>query len=421
MLQRVIKAFAWVIIIVLVYLLFTFRYDISKRTGHGLKRRFEPPEFFWRSRENRKGANFFNVKEQSKRIAAARKFGLSWIRLTPSKWHSSVPGAVPGDFLIGHNGYKGLNKKDLAVLEKILDEALTAKIKVVLTFLDFPGHRWTQHNNGKPDRRIWQSFEEQKKAIRFFTDIAAALRHHPALVGINPVNEPCPELAGKRLKDWYADNYEKWAASVKGTPQDLNLFYKKLVKSIRKVAPELPIILDCGYFATPWAFKVLEPVDDDNTYYAFHVYEPCSFTFQRPKDGNYSYPGVSPFGQMEAADTGVNWNKETLENILLQPVTDWQRRYGIPSRKIIAAEFGVFRTAPGADKYLEDLIDIFNHYGWHWAFYSFREDSWDKMDYELGTGAVPQKYWNDIENGRLFDYGRIQDKKLVKIIKNGLK
>lgn len=38
------------------------------------------------------------------------------------------------------------------------------------------------------------------------------------------------------------------------------------------------------------------------------------------------------------------------------------------------------------------------HQQLHWAFYSFREDSWDGMDYELGSAKVPWRYWQAIEN-----------------------
>jgi len=34
-----------------------------------------------------------------------------------------------------------------------------------------------------------------------------------------------------------------------------------------------------------------------------------------------------------------------------------------------------------------------------WAFYSLREDSWDGMDYELGTAKVPWRYWQAIDQG----------------------
>ena len=30
---------------------------------------------------------------------------------------------------------------------------------------------------------------------------------------------------------------------------------------------------------------------------------------------------------------------------------------------------------------------------------AFREDGWDGMDYEVGTGALPWKYWQAVEAG----------------------
>ena len=79
------------------------------------------------------------------------------------------------------------------------------------------------------------------------------------------------------------------------------------MKAIREVDAETPIILDSGFYATAWAFKVLEPVLDDKTIYSFHMYEP----------------------------------------------------------------------------------------------YSFREDTWPAMDYELGTEKPSWKYWDAIEHGRI--------------------
>jgi hypothetical protein len=43
----------------------------------------------------------------------------------------------------------------------------------------------------------------------------------------------------------------------------------------------------------------------------------------------------------------------------------------------------------GLAQYFLDLIAIFKKNGWHWAFYAFREDCWDGMDYELGDGQLP--------------------------------
>jgi hypothetical protein len=65
----------------------------------------------------------------------------------------------------------------------------------------------------------------------------------------------------------------------------------------------------------------------------------------------------------------------------------------------VAAEFGCDRQARGARDYLADLVAALNGRGWHWAFYSFREDSWDRMDYELGTGPAGAAYWEAVARG----------------------
>jgi hypothetical protein len=67
-------------------------------------------------------------------------------------------------------------------------------------------------------------------------------------------------------------------------------------------------------------------------------------------------------------------------------------------------EFGCSRKVEGVEKYLSDLIEIFNKNGWHWSFYSYREDVWDGMDYELGTGKLPANYWNYSDSGTLFQH-----------------
>uniref|UniRef100_A0A1I7ZIA3 MarR family transcriptional regulator n=1 Tax=Steinernema glaseri TaxID=37863 RepID=A0A1I7ZIA3_9BILA len=43
------------------------------------------------------------------------------------------------------------------------------------------------------------------------------------------------------------------------------------------------------------------------------------------------------------------------------------------------------RRWAGCTAYLEDVLGTLDRQQVHWAFYSFREDSWDGMDYELGS------------------------------------
>ena len=76
-----------------------------------------------------------------------------------------------------------------------------------------------------------------------------------------------------------------------------------------------------------------------------------------------------------------------------------EARAALEEALAIAREVGNRRNE-GADRYLEDALALFTEQGWHWAFYSFREDDWDGMDYELGAAPPNAAYWQALEAGR---------------------
>lgn len=87
----------------------------------------------------------------------------------------------------------------------------------------------------------------------------------------------------------------------------------------------------------------------------------------------------------------------------------------------MAEEFGINRMVARADQYIKDLMDIFNDYGWHWAFYAFREDTRDGMDFELGNKPVGEPYWNAKVNGELPDRQAIEvDNSIWEVLKINL-
>ncbi|MBF0207812.1 MAG: cellulase family glycosylhydrolase [Oligoflexia bacterium] len=359
-------------------------------------------DVFWD--KPRSGANFFNHVEKIERLHFAKEFGVSFIRLAPNKWSSSVVGSKEGDFLIGQNNFRHINQEDVKLLKDILDKAEQSGTKVVLTMLDIPGGRWKQHNNGKEERTLWTDFEKQKEAISFWKQLASTLKGHPAVVALNIKNEPSPELANptKMFSDWYTGNYEEWYSKIKDTPADLNLFYQKIVAAIREVDTNIFIVLDSGFYGTPWGFKILKPIiDDHKILYSFHMYEPYAFT-SKDNRRHFSYPGKIPLGEKPGTQK-IFFNKKELESFL-QPVIDWQQKYNIPSNRILVGEVGVYRRNKGAAEYLKDTISIFKDHKWHWAFYAFREDTWDGMDYELGGGSAGENYWNAIDKGEMPKY-----------------
>jgi hypothetical protein len=248
---------------------------------------------------------------------------------------------------------------------------------VVLTMLSLPGCRWAQNNDGEQDFRLWREPPCRAQAAAFWRELAAALRDHPAVVGYDLLNEPHPERLPETAALFRRDA-AAWLEQVRGGPADLDAFYAELLRSVREVDPDTPVIVESGMWDSPDRFCCLQPQSDRNVLYSFHMYEPYEYTTFRLNKGRFFYP--SPRGQR---------NPEGLRQ-LLAPVVQWQREHAIPANRVFAGEFGCDRGVPGAAAYLDDLIEILNGQGWHWAFYAFREDGWDRMDYEKGTRRLWQ-------------------------------
>ena len=338
---------------------------------------------FWDNQQ--KGANYFNAIPTREWFESAATANIKFVRLTYEKWEGAER-----DFLIGNvDDYNGIVEADYQKLLRVLDIADSLKIKIVITPISLPGARWAQSNNRVKDGRLWKEEKFREQTCRFWKDLAQRLKDHPAVVGYNIQNEPHPEIFNGKYSFWKNDLPE-WYETIKGTPADLNLFYRKVISSIREVDKETPIVVSPGLYATPWCFSYLEMIDDPNIVYSFHVYEPYQYTTLRLNDGKYKYPGKVPVDNDPPLE--FDMNKTTMAGYL-KPVSEWARKNNVPSNRIWAGEFGCSRKVIGVEKYLSDLIEIFNENGWHWAFYSYREDVWENMDYELGTGLIPQNYW----------------------------
>jgi aryl-phospho-beta-D-glucosidase BglC (GH1 family) len=370
---------------------------------------------FWN--EQRKGANWFNNVPTLGWLVAAKEAGIEVVRLAPDNWKSSQR-----DFLIGNaDRFDGIVEQDYQKLKEVLDQAHGLGLKVVITTLSLPGARNRQANGDKPDFRLWRDAQYLPQAALFWKQLAQRFKNHPAIVGYNILNEPVPERA-TGLRDIRAQNLMIWYEKVANTPADLNLFNAKVVAAIREVDKETPIVIDCGWWATADAIPYLKPLPDDNVLYSIHMYEPYDYTNRKTNNGRFSYPGkvvIETDGEAGAKRVEVNLNSIELEK-MLRPVVEWQKRHNIKSRRIFVGEFGCNRMVSGAANYLSDLIKIFNQHDWHWAFFTFRQDSWDGMDYEIGTNPPGAAYWQALERGETPKPKR-QDNPLWDVIKKELK
>jgi hypothetical protein len=212
--------------------------------------------------------------------------------------------------------------------------------------------------------------------------LAKELRNYSIIVGYDILNEPRPEnhLTGE---------IQEQQGLQREAQRSLRVLYDDIVKEIRKVDRDTPIILESSAYADPVTFRYLEPnLNDRNILYSFHMYEPYEYTNHK-NFGKYVYPG-------KIAEK--YWDRKELESYM-KAVSDFQRMYRITPNRIFVGEFGGYRRQRNLSRYFEDLIEIFERNKWHWAFYAFREDSWDGMDYEFGDQNIPWSYWESIEKG----------------------
>ena len=337
---------------------------------------------FWN--QQRKGANCFNRHVGTEWWQAASRLGLEYVRLAPDKAERTGR-----DFLIGNaDAYKGIDTRDFDRLRRMLDDAHRAKVNIALTLLSLPGARWSQMNDDRTDPRLWSSADFQKQAADCWHDLAARLKGHPALVGYDPLNEPHPARALKGLS-LSGKEYSTWHESAKGTPADLNAFNRSMVKAIRAVDPKIPILLESDDYGSPEKFPYLDPINDPAVLYSFHYYAPYEYTSYKENKGKYAYPERMPVWGSEP------WPFTSADlNAIMEPVATWAKKHNVPANRIIAAEFGCERVNAGATSYLRDVVKLLNGEKWHWAFYSYREDTWAGMDYEVGTIPLTAAYWD---------------------------
>ncbi|HYQ53954.1 MAG TPA: cellulase family glycosylhydrolase [Pseudomonas sp.] len=341
----------------------------------------------------RHGGNSFNrLPPDQAYFEALRGYGATWVRLSYDKWQPAQR-----DFLLGDaDQYQGLPKADLEQLRVVLDRAHQAGLKVVITPLSLPGMRWSQNNDGQFDDRLWQDKRYWSQAADFWRDLARELKGHPAIAAYNLINEPAPEMQGGLAEHAAAPLMQRWYEREKGGARDLPGLYRQLLSAIREVDEVTPVMVDAGWYAAADAFSYWpEPLQDDRVLYSIHMYEPYAATSapNMTREQPLAYPGTVPFaGQSE------QWDGRRVAQYLEQPLA-WMAAMEVPRTRLVVGEFGCMRRLPGCQQYLEDVLKVLDHNQLHWAFYSFREDSWDGMDYELGSAKVPWRYWQAIEKG----------------------
>ena len=178
----------------------------------------------------------------------------------------------------------------------------------------------------------------------------------------------------ERLARRYRDAKAIWAYDLLNEPDDREaapgvLKWRELAertaKAVRAIDPDTAIIVEPSPGGLPDAFRQFVPIDAPGIVYSAHMYVPHAFTHQGVSaewPDAYEYPGPIQ---------GRMWDKERLRTAL-QPVREFQARHNV---HIYIGEFSAVRWAPNesAHRYLRDVIELFEEYGWDWSYHAFRE------------------------------------------------
>lgn len=226
---------------------------------------------------------------------------------------------------------------------------------------------------------------------------AERYQDNPVVVGYDLMVEPNANAVFFEIY-WPPDFYPAYA----GTLYDWNRFYPSIVKAVREVDPDTPILVGAMSWSSLDWLPHLEPTDDPYSVYTFHQYTPHEYTHQEP-DGLGNLPITYP-GQMDFDWDGQPdpFNRGWLEG-WLSTVDEFRAEYNVP---VATNEYGVQRYEPGAAQYLDDEMSLFEELGinyalWSWspAYWMQREDV-KSFEYRLGadlnnrTEIVPNEMWN---------------------------
>lgn len=211
---------------------------------------------------------------------------------------------------------------------------------------------------GRVEQGVCRLFQEQRYQdhfLRIWRRIATRYKGNPVVYAYDLVNEPVEGKVAEGLMNW-----RELATAA--------------TKVIREVDPGHAVVFEPGPWGGPDGFADLLPLEVDHVIYSFHMYLPHAFTHQgvHGMAQGLVYPGTI---------AGEHWDKERLREAMIAAI-EFQREFNV---QMYVGEFSAIRWAPdnSAYRWLKDVTDLFEEYGWDWSYHAFRE--WEGWSAEHGT------------------------------------
>ena len=244
--------------------------------------------------------------------------------------------------------YKKWFNSALDHLEKLMPLLKKYDIQVIVDMHHVVGGRCGKA--GKLDPSHFWAMEDPKYRnafVQIWKDTAKRFKGNTQIYAFDLCNEPIQH--GKAMFSFWDLQYDT-------------------AKAIRKIDPEVPIMVESNHMANPIFFE-MQPMPLKNIIYSIHMYAPGDYTHQGVNDTSYT----KQFYAKRYDYRNSGWDRARLAKAM-EAVRKFQQQYGA---KIQVGEFSVAIWAPGGASYLNDLVSIFEEYKWDWTYHAFREwDGW---------------------------------------------
>lgn len=223
--------------------------------------------------------------------------------------------------------YYSLDKYDKCK-EKIEEAGLKVSFVMMNPYGGYSGKKMNLFYDTKNQQRNFDGF------IMSWEYIAMRYKNDNTVVAYELLNEP--QVKSSRITA-YLDLMQNTANSIRSIEHKYNQ----------------KIIIVNAIGTTPEGFKNMRPIDGDNIYYGFHLYEPSDITHQK-KGGRKKYKS----------------NRSKIESYLKYALR-FSTRYLKP---VVNTEFACNRHNKSNQlQYMKDVLDVFNDYGisyiWHQIYY----------------------------------------------------
>ena len=340
-------------------------------------------------------------KWASEQIAESTNEGQTELMAEKKKWWNGAP-------FIGYNVASDLTREDAADLLKL--GAKVVRIGAVgcredsdfefSGFLEDPTAqiqelRETVTMLAELDIGVILTLHKRVLSVKLWKLIATEFSRQPNVIGYDIINEP---HVGADTGLHFTDvcNIPETALA-----EYFNVMttYLQQIRSVDKVTP---IIIEPTFWAKPCALPLLSGfvdrirVCDSNIIVSVHFYEPQPLVSNKLNQGRYTFPGYIPLYVICKHSEEEWWDEDRIGREM-ESLRQWEIEHHV---KLFIGEFGIFRKTAGAADYIRAVAAASLSRNISCLIYSFRETTWDAMNYELGpqrTASIlnTRLPWND--------------------------